>query len=645
MERSTESSLNWDEIVECMRKCVSETDEFSRLLHKPKVPSDKKLARIAGKQQFKDVILPTMVHYIRRYLIWREEPSAIKPMDELERSMFGVLSRALEEDPAVDLDILQMIVNRYDTIKDKHKKRLFHKDYIDLGVEGGIHPETLVEDFSLELIKAADQWGLIKWVCPPGKVRQETISDQLGEFQVKLAPEVNIWEINGLRGADIKPSLKPSSYTSDEIEKECKYEIVKKGDTEVIKPTCTTKQYNPPGSVCEGEHVGNVCLRVPVIAVGEFVKLVGVNFFNDQCLVKLSLKKDPNVQATFKCDVCGDMKAPLQEIVGGKSKLIDDSCVRDLITFYVDSDTWTSKKMPAGIYDLVVLVPNSIDWTSPYTKQKPQFFYSKPRPVRVLPMFGDYKVWIDELYCEEETDGPGSDEVGVIVWGAEYDKKGTVHTWEEREDALNNSALDNVDTGDVLGLSLYLVGSLQDYQRVGTDKLAYSIAITGYEIDSEDVYKDQVKGAWEVFKKMWNETAWPFGVAGGGVTVAKLAGWLSSLGAGIAGAVTVAIEFVLSLFLSWWAPPDLIMKDTLNLNPSTLDFLTHPSTQIPIDYKYDMDSIHVHVVPQSKKEVPPTKKEAGYIEYIEKRRYRCDDEDSTYWLKIRYRRETTPKLV
>lgn len=646
MEKSTGPPLNWDEIVECLRECISETDALSRFLHKPKVPSDKKLARIVGKQQFKDVFLPAMVHYIRRYLIWREEPGAIQPVDEIEQSMFDVLSRTLQEESAVNLDILKMIVNRFDTIKDKHKKRLFHSDYMSLDVEEGLYSRKFIDDFAVELIQAGSQAEFLKWDCPPGKVRQEILTDSYGEFQVKLAPEVKIWETNGFRGAGIEPPLKPSNYKPEEIEKECKYEVVKKGDTEVIKPTCTTKRYNPPGSVCEGEHVGNVCLRVPVIGVGEMVRLVGVNFFNDQCFVQINLKKDYNVQTTFKCDVCGDMITPLEEIVYGKPKLIDDSRVRDEITFWVDPDTWTSKKMPAGIYDLVVKVPNSINWSPLGTKQKPPTnFYSKPRPVRILPMAGDYKVWIDELHCEEETNGPGSDEVGVIVWGAEYDKKGTVSTWEEKEDMFNNTGLEDVDSGDVVGLSLYLAGSPQKYQRVGTDKLAYGISITGYEIDSEDVYKDQVKGAWEVFERMWNEVAWPFYGAGGAVTIAGWAGWISTLGAGLAGAVITGIKFIITLFLSWWATPDLIMKEVLNLNPSTLDFLTHPATQMPLDYKYDVDSIHVHVVPQSKKEVPPTKKESGYIEYIEKRKYRCDDEDSTYWLTIKYRRETTPQLV
>lgn len=635
-------SLNWDEIVKCLRKCISEREEFSRLLHKPKVPSDKKLARIAGEQKFKDVVLPAMVHYIRRYLLWSEDPGAIRPIDEKEQSMFRVLSRVLEEKSSVDSGTLKMIVNRFDTIRDKHKERLFHEDYMSLKVGEGIREGQLFKDLSIELIKAAHHEGLLKSVCPPGKVRQERVFDPDGKEVGKKPPKVKVWEINDLRGADMEPSLKPSSYNQEEIEKECKYEVVKKGDTEVIKPTCVTKQYKPPGSVCEGEHVGNICLRVPVIAVGEMVTLVGANFFDDQCLVKLSLKKDLKVHTTFKCSVCGDTKTKVEDNDGN---LIDDSRVRDLITFYVDPDTWTSKKLPAGIYNLQVLVPNSINWSSPYTKQKPKFFDSKPRPVRVLPMHNDYKIWIDELYCEKETSGAGSDEVGITVWGSEYDKKGTVRTWEETEDMFNNKGLEDVDSGDVVGLSLYLVGSPQKYQRVGADKLAYGISIIGYEIDSEDVYKKQVRGAWEVFKTMWNEMALPFYGVEGGVGLAKLLGWLGTAGAFIVGALIAAIKFAITLFLSWWAPPDLIVEDVLALDSSTLDFRTHPTTSMPIDYKYDTGSIHVHVVPQSKKEVAPTKKEAGYVEYIEKRKYTCDQEESIYWIIVKYRRVTTPQPV
>ncbi len=633
-------------LLERIRAALSESGERPGIVHKPKLPAHDKLARIVAQQEYNDVVLPTTVQYIRRFLAWRGQPEMINPVDDLEESMFRLLSRLPEENPRVTLDTYEWILARFDEIKEKHKQHLFHEAYLNLPQEVGVDKHQLASDLAIELIWAAKQAKLNAWGGLPGKARQESVLVPSGDPDggmkwVKQEPKIKIWEINKLRGAALEPPIDPIYYTDDEVEQECTYTSVKKDSQELIQVTCEKKKYNPTAP-WEGEHVGDICLRIPDISVNEMVEVVGSNFFNDQVVVRISLKTDPQFSATFKCNVYGDQNTPVQDNAG---KLINDTRVRDRLTFFIDNDAWGSKNMPAGIYNLQVGVPNTINW-SWGGAAPPDMFWSSARPVRVHPFLADYKIIIDELYCEQETqpfDTIASDEVGVIVFGVKTDEQGNVTPWDATEDMFNNPGLEDVDTGDKVPMDLWVLGhrrqaGLDAYERV-TPNMNYALTLFGYDIDSEDVYKDQIRSSWDVFKEMWGWDKWVSEGLGGAVKLASLIGWISSLKAGIAGAIIAAIKFLVTLILSWWAPPDLIMKDLIALSPTYLDYRTRLGTKLPIDYKYDVDNIHVHVIPVSKQLVPASDGEPAYVEYVEKRKYVEDDsENSTYWLTFKYRR-------
>ena len=209
---------------------------------------------------------------------------------------------------------------------------------------------------------------------------------------------------------------------------------------------------------------------------------------------------------------------------------------------------------------------------------------------------------------------------------------------------MNNRDLADVDSGESFPLNMYLLGSDRDYQRLGGDLRACSVSLTGYEIDEQDAYKNQVREGWTVFKAMWDELQLPYQIISTAASIAEFVGLLSSLGSSIIGAIAAACAFIISLFYAMWAPPDLIMRDQINLTLSQLDFLTHPMTQLPMDAQYEADAIKVRVEPGTKYVVQPTQAHEGYVEFSERRRYRCDGEDSTYWLTFRYRRKTHEKL-
>jgi hypothetical protein len=257
----------------------------------------------------------------------------------------------------------------------------------------------------------------------------------------------------------------------------------------------------------------------------------------------------------------------------------------------------------------------------------------------VSAMPGDYKVWIDELKCENITDGLGSDEVGIIVFGSEVEPNGGVNTWQKVEDEFNNSELNEVDSGDKVKFSdFYLLGSESSFKRVGTDILLSNIYIHGYEIDDGDVYENQISKAWKVYQNMWVNISSSvlFSLSVGLPATGTFLKWISSLKGGLLGFALTILKTIFTFFISAWAPPDPIIKDILNLSPSNLDYLTHPKTQIPMDSHYSIDDIDVHVQPQSNKVVDAKK---GCVEYTEQRKYKSREEGSTYWLTIKYRRE------
>jgi hypothetical protein len=242
--------------------------------------------------------------------------------------MFHLLSRLPEQNPRVSLETYKWILARFDEVRDQHKQRLFHEAYFNLPQEVGIEKRHLASDLAIELVWAAKQAKLSAWGGLPGQVRQETVSVPSGDpdgkpNSVKQEPMIKVWKINKLRGAAIEPAIKPADYTDDEIEQECTYTSVKKDGQDLVQVTCDKKKYNP-SEPWEGEHVGNICLRVPKIGINETVEIVGSNFFNDQVVVRISLKTDPTFNTTFKCDVDGDQKTPILDNAG---KLINDTRV------------------------------------------------------------------------------------------------------------------------------------------------------------------------------------------------------------------------------------------------------------------------------------------------------------------------------
>ena len=104
---------------------------------------------------------------------------------------------------------------------------------------------------------------------------------------------------------------------------------------------------------------------------------------------------------------------------------------------------------------------------------------------------------------------------------------------------------------------------------------------------------------------------------------------LLGLGAPWAAAIAAAIAFAINAFVALWAPADLIIEDTASF--TTLDLAALTSVNFPSPPVVEFTSagdIDVKVVPVSKG-----------VEYIERREYRSNEEDSEYHITLRYSRK------
>ena len=82
--------------------------------------------------------------------------------------------------------------------------------------------------------------------------------------------------------------------------------------------------------------------------------------------------------------------------------------------------------------------------------------------------------------------------------------------------------------------------------------------------------------------------------------------------------------------MALWAPADLIAEDVFVLSMGDLFMLTSGNFPSPPSQSYVTDQgikVGVEAV------------EKGATDYLERRKYRCDDEDSEYHVTLRYTRE------
>lgn len=537
------------------------------------------------------VLAATILQQTRRYLLGRS------PGNDLEASVFEVLSSL----PPELQDTLSCTMEMFDGLTKRERDSLFAPEIFSVG-DQALSAELISDLFTEELhVRAADVLFGHEVVCiveRPG-IPRPVFSEINGGVFLGFLPR--ICRVNGLRTVFFRPFLGVGDYEPDELEQKCTTKVV---DDEV-EIDCEVQTEDCPGHQLGGTD--GPCLRVPEVSTGDTVVLEGVNFFNVEATVRLQAKAPGTASAEVDAFVCGDQDTPATEEKNGEDVPINDCRVHDRLTFHIPDE------LPVGIYEVRVVIPNNTG-----VEDTDAVFISDEIYIRVIPPESAvFQIASETLHAEKETSPSwaGSDEVGLRILAIPIFSDLTLGELDEPIDFRIN----NVDSGDTRDISRVLI---QESGLAGV-----SIAIIGFEVDSETAFENQIDSFTDAFvdilKRVWDEIKEEAGAAVKGIV--KKFGVKGLVAVLIGAAVLVVVIAIVAL----WAPADLIIEDSIGLSTVELASLTSANLPAPQEVEYtSMGGIDVKIIPVSKG-----------VQYLEERReYRSDDEDSEYHITLRYNR-------
>ncbi|MGH0461588.1 hypothetical protein [Bacillus cereus] len=568
------------EIIKVCIKKIIDSSEFCIPTvegSKPKTSPEEKINTIIKNNQVPSVLASSFFQMARRYL------KGLKPVDSIETAAFNVFRNL---SPAVR-NVLSCSVRRVDALPKEIRNQLLSPDF---SRNEPVIPDKLAQLLSKELLQRAslvtfgDSEGLINE--RPGRPRIIRGPDN----EPFVPPSICI--VNEYRTNSF--SVDPNFFRPDEFQQVCRIDSNNQTVCEIQPPPC------PGNSIIPGLGQPPICLRVPDVSPGTAVKLQGVNFIDVNGQVRITSKSGAVAPRLVDAHVWGDVTTPVTEIVDGQVRIINDCRVKDVITFKVPED------LIPGIYSIEVIIQNNTGVGLPGQQ------VSEKQYINILPPpTATFQVSSVRLDIPEETSGPGSDEVGIRVLSIPISNDLT-----PGEIITNNFRFNGVDSGESRDMTRNLIQ--------GSNLAGISLAIVGYEIDSDDAYEAQIQefaDAFEqVIKSSWKIVADAVGAVAGLAAGALLtATWGSVIGS--------AISLAILIFAALWAPADLIIEDFIGL--STLDLAAMTSANFPIQPNRQFTSpggIDVSIGTVSK----------NATQTVEKRDYHSDEEDSRYQITLRY---------
>ncbi|HET7397614.1 MAG TPA: hypothetical protein VFJ94_03740 [Intrasporangium sp.] len=564
---------------------------------KPKQSQRSKLDRLLANSPVPSALAAGFVQTSRRYLAGRA------PATAFEAETFAVL-RAM---PAPVQRTLSCSLGSFDALGTAERNQLFDSTLVtdlDTPVDAARLASALAREITTRVGTAV--FGDSAGVEQERPGRNRFFKPEGESFDIQLP----IYALNGLRTNEFLPHLSPGDYKPEELQQHC--EVVLVGG--IPETSCEVQAGNCPGNfLSDGSQV--TCLRVPEVRGGQSVELHGMNYISVDARIRLTAQPDANVTREVDAHVVGDVVTPLTETVGGQTVPIRDSRVHDRITFLVPTD------LAPAVYAVQVVLPN--------VSGIPQLgdpIVSNPQFVRVVPPdSARFTITSETLTAVEETSPSflGSDEVRVRVRAYPV-TFGLTELLLGDELAFDSPEFGDLDSGDVRDMTALLFA-----HQASID--AMFLSITGFEIDSEQAYREQIDSFSEAFLHYLKVALAAIG-AGLGATALAI-GLKDLLALGLAHPIVLliaaAIVVTVVLFLALWAPADEIISDSLGLTVADLADLTSVDVPMPAPSEYTTGSgIKVRVTPLEK--VPS--------QYREQRDYLSDEEGSRYRIVLRYNR-------
>lgn len=342
-----------------------------------------------------------------------------------------------------------------------------------------------------------------------------------------------------------------------------------------------------------------------------------MNYISVDAKVRLTAQPNGNPTREVDAHVVGDVDTPLTEKVGGATVSIRDARVHDRLTFRVPGD------LPPAVYAVQIVLPNvsGIPELGDPIVSNTQF-------VRVVPAeSARFTITSEALVAREETSPAffGSDEVRVRVRAYPV-TFGLTELVLGDEMAFDSPEFEDLDSGDQRDMTALLFA-----HQAPID--AMFMSITGFEIDSEKAYREQINSFTEAFLHYLKIALAAIGAGLGGAALAVGLKDLLALGLAhpIVLLIAAALVVTVIVFLAWWAPADEIISDSIGLTVADLAELTSADVPLPAPSEYTTASgIKVRVTPVEK--LPS--------QYRERREYISDEEDSRYEIELRYNRVT-----
>lgn len=556
---------------------------------KPKQGQKQKIDRLLASTSVPSTLAAGLVHLMRRFA------AGEAPANPLEAVAFDRL-RKLPDGGG----LLSCIVGQVEDLSTEDRDRLFNPS-LPTDPATPLDPGQLVEALKDELksrveLLAADELGCATET--PGQVR---VYEPQGE---DFFSQVRICSVDGLRTSSWIPTLDIGDYLPAEFEQICTPEL--QGDH--VDVVCTPRTGNCPGHSRE-----DLCMRVFDTEAGASLIVRGVNFFSTDATVELIGRPPLAVVREVPAFVCGDVTTPVSETVAGQTVLINDCRVQDRLRFTVPPD------LPPGLYEFNIKVPNITGIASLGSHMR-----SNTEFLRVnVPAGARFRIVSETLHAEKETSpaGWGSDEIGLFFLTTGLRADGS---FTELQSVTTERG--DVDSDETRSLDCVL---LKPEQQDGPIPLSLiTTVVLGYEIDNYSTYVQQltsyVDALLDVMKSVWLLVV-AEGAAIGAYMGLAIGG---PIGALIGAAIGAALGLILLPIVAAWAPADLVIHDLYVLSMGDISMLTDGNYPSPDPQAYTSEGIEVQALAEEK----------GAAHYLERRKYRCDDEDSEYHILLRYTR-------
>jgi len=593
--------INSKDKTECAQIPCETNSEGNKTARKkkPKQSTLHKIDRLLKNNPIPNTLASAALQLSKRYL------AGNLPANSLEAAAFGRLAKLLPEEKKLLAKNLRTI----EELPTDIRSRLFNTAVLTTGNQI-VEPEAIKKAFENELSE------LVNRNSNPDISEDDYCNSGEKAGQVRLTPnavsddiytnQVHVFRINNLRTDDFLPKLNEQDYIQAELQ---------------------------GGEPCLGSRVGNSCLRVVKVSVGEMVYLEGVNFFNTQAFVRLTSVTDVTRPAReVDAWVCGDTTTPLTETINGQTIVIADSRVHDRLRFSIPMD------LRDGIYRFEVIVPNNSGMQGPGLGT---LLTSNSQYLQVLATDNSlFKITCEEIWCQKETSPAwwGSDEIDLSIDGFEYPEtffpnnvEGVFKQFEDM-DSDEKRSINQIVYANKAGIP------------------AHSLKLAGYEHDSDQpnrLMRNYDDAMMDIIKIIVGSIFVGLGaallIAGGSVTLSA-AGIPILIATGSALVIPFALLSILVggsliymgidlLAARWWGPADRVIDDWITLR--TQDFAELTDMQFPAPPIYPEIPAYTTENGIEVRRISSTKDASGYTE---ERQYISDDEDSRYVIRLKYTR-------